>query len=81
MSMRKCPRCLWDCFEKLKTHSYCVNCNYYETRSVKLPRQSPLPPLPAAPDAAAKTIELTVFENDELVTPLVHDAKPIKKVG
>lgn len=81
MSMKQCPRCLWECFEKLKTHSHCVNCNYYEVRSVKLPQHSPLPPMPKAPEAATKTIELTVFESDELVTPLVHDSKPYKKTG
>ena len=27
-----CPRCKFKSFERLKTHSHCVNCNYSEYR-------------------------------------------------
>ncbi len=29
---QNCPRCGEHGFEKLKTHSHCVNCNYYDVQ-------------------------------------------------
>ena len=28
MNFKDCPRCGWRALEKLKTYSYCINCNY-----------------------------------------------------
>jgi hypothetical protein len=78
MRLHQCPRCTWECFEKLKTHSYCINCNYFEVRKARLPRVSTMPPLPAAP---ARVLELTVIDNDELITDFAHDISQKKKIA
>ena len=28
MNFYECPRCGWESLEKLRTYSYCINCNY-----------------------------------------------------
>lgn len=79
MQLLKCPRCEWECFEKLKSHSHCFNCNYFETRSVRLPKHSPLPPIPKHPSGIAREIELCVFDNEELITSCSYDLDTPKK--
>ena len=80
MSLHQCPRCTWECFEKLRTHSYCINCNYYEVKQAKLPKVSPQPPLPSKPNLA-KVLELTVFDNEELITDFSFESQPKKKIA
>ncbi|MBI4402598.1 MAG: hypothetical protein HY537_00465 [Deltaproteobacteria bacterium] len=39
MGFRKCPRCGWNCLEKLKTHSHCVNCFYFPDEERQINRE------------------------------------------
>lgn len=79
MRMQQCPRCMWQCFEKLKTHSHCVNCNYFEVRKARLPKVSNPPPVLNEP-AIARVLELSVIDNEELITDFSHDV-PQRKMS
>ena len=74
MRLHQCPRCAWECFEKLRTHSYCINCNYYEVQAASVSRPAYMTKL----SKPGKPIELTVIDNDRLITDFAHEAFPNK---
>lgn len=51
--LKTCPRCNERGYEVLKTHAYCVSCNY--SPDLLYPKQAPADDLPI-PDWAAKAV-------------------------